>query len=108
MPAMDGETSARESVQDEPTFGARFLAEYKRRGGPLSNFSYAELQAIKGCDREGLAKTLRAAQPWTSYQALQRIREAESPEELAREVCHQMELQASQAATLWLLLAALG
>ena len=91
-----------------PTFGARFLEEYKRRGGALSSFSYAELQEIKGCDREGLIRALRAAQPMTSYRALQRIREAESPEELAREVCHQLELQAAQAATsLWMIIALL-
>ena len=90
------------------TFGARFLDEYKRRGGALSSFSYAELQTIKASDREGLVQALRAAQPMTSYRALQRIREAESPEELAREVCHQMELQAAQSATsLWMLIALL-
>src|SRR5688572_25246896 len=108
MPAMEGEKTTREPAQDEPTFGARFLAEYKRRGGPLSSFSYAELQAIKGCDREGLLKALRAEQPLTSHRALQRIREAESPEELAREVCHHMELQAAQPASFWLMLAILS
>jgi hypothetical protein len=92
----------------EPTFGARFLEEYKRRGGALSSFSYAELQEIKGCDREGLIRALRAAQPMTSFRALQRIRQAESPEELAREVGHQLELQAAQSATsLWMIIALL-
>jgi hypothetical protein len=100
--------TGREAADVESTFGQRFLNESKRRGGPLSSFSYAELQAIKRCDREGLVKALRAAQPMTSFRALQRIREAESPEELAREVCHQMELQASQAVTLWMMLAALS
>ncbi len=94
----------REAADGGQTFGARFLDEYKRRGGALSSFSYAELQTIKASDREGLVHALRAAQPMTSYRALQRIREAESPEELAREVCHQMELQAIQTGTLWLML----
>jgi len=92
----------------EPTFGARFLDEYERRGGALVSFSYAELQEIKGCDRDGLVRALRAAQPMTSFRALQRIRQAESPEGLAREVCHQLELQAAQSATsLWMLIALL-
>lgn len=99
MAPADNEAGASESQRLEPTFGARFLAEYKRRGGALAGFSFAEVQEIKGCDREGLVRALRAAQPLTPYAALQCIRDAESPEELARQVCYQAELRAAQAST---------
>lgn len=103
---MESDDAAPEPSASEPTFGARFLAEYKQRGGPLSAFSYAELQEIKRCDREGLVKALRAAQPMTSWAAIQRIRSIETPEELAAELWRQRQAAAaSSAESVWLLLA---
>lgn len=68
------------------TFGERFLEEWKRLGGPLAGWSYAELQEIKGCDQEGLARALRHNHALVSFAAIQRVRSAQSPEDLAREL----------------------
>jgi hypothetical protein len=65
----DTASSADTAPAAEPTFGERFLAELRRLGGSFSGFSYAEIQAIKGCDREGLVEALRAAMPLISYAA---------------------------------------
>ena len=78
-----------------PTFGQRFLDEYKSLGGSLTAFSYEEIQAFKGCDREGLVSALREAQPLISYAAIQRIRTVESPEQLARDLRQQQQIQAA-------------
>ncbi|MFT4537827.1 MAG: hypothetical protein ACI841_000091 [Planctomycetota bacterium] len=37
---------------EEGTYGAQFLHHWRSRGGPLSNSSYAQLQAIKAGGRE--------------------------------------------------------
>jgi len=68
------------------TFGQRFLEEWKRLGGPLTGWSYAEIQEIKGCDQEGLARALRHNHSLASFAAIQRVRSAQSPEDLAREL----------------------
>ena len=68
------------------TFGERFLEEWKRLGGPLAGWSYAEIQEIKGCDQEGLARALLRNHSLVSYAAIQRVRSAQSPEDLAREL----------------------
>ena len=94
----DTASSADTAPAAEPTFGERFLAELRRLGGSFSGFSYAEIQAIKGCDREGLVEALRAAMPLISYAALQRIRTVESPEQLARDLRQQQAAQAAAAA----------
>jgi hypothetical protein len=78
----------------EPTFGARFLEEWKRLGGPFSNWSYAEIQELRTLDREALVAAVVRHHPLTPRAVLQRIRTAESPEMLAREVLHQSELAA--------------
>lgn len=88
------------------TFGARFLEEWKRVGGPLSNWTYAEIQELRGCDREGMAATLRRQHPLTSHAAVVRIRNAESPEALAREML--LQAQHSAEASFWILLAMLS
>jgi hypothetical protein len=93
------------SDPDERTFGARFLAEWKRAGGELGNWSYAEIQELRGLDREGMAEAVRRWHPLTPLAALQRIRSAESPESLARDILQQR--QASAQTTIWLLLALL-
>lgn len=85
------------------TFGARFVAEWKRLGGPLANWSYAELQELRGCDREGMARALKRHHPMTHHAALVRIRTAESPETLARDML--LQAQATSQANVWLLLA---
>jgi hypothetical protein len=82
---------------DEPTFGARFLAEYKRMGGGLVGFSYSEIQAVKACDREQLVTTLRKALPLISYAAIQRIRTVETPEQLARDLRQEQQVAAAAA-----------
>lgn len=93
------------SSDPEPTFGARFLEEWRRGGGPLSSWSYAEIQELRRCDREELAAALRRHHPLTPHAALQRIRSAESPESLARELLQQAQMAAQ--ANFWLLLALL-
>jgi len=87
----------------EPTFGARFLAEWKRAGGPMANWTWAEIQELRGCDREGMAAALKRHHPLTTHAALQRIRAAESPESLAREMLLQSQVAAQTS--FWLLLA---
>jgi ABC-type branched-subunit amino acid transport system substrate-binding protein len=82
----------------EESFGARFLEEYKRLGGSLTAWSYAEVQALKAADREGLVRVLREATPHISYAALQRIRSVDSPEQLARDLRQQQQVQAAAAA----------
>jgi hypothetical protein len=62
---------------DPGTFGARFLEEWERLGGPLSAWSYAEIQELRASDREGLVRCIRAHQPLTTYAAAQRISTAE-------------------------------
>jgi hypothetical protein len=76
---------------EQPTFGARFLEEWKRRGGPISAWSYAEIQQVRASDREGLVRNLRKHEPHNSYPALQLIRSVVSPEILAARisVCQQ-------------------
>jgi len=86
-----------ETAAAGPTFGLRFLDEYKRLGGGLTAFSYEEIQAFKGCDREGLVSALREAQPLISYAAIQRIRTVESPEQLARDMRQQQQVQTAAA-----------
>ncbi|HEX6886395.1 MAG TPA: hypothetical protein VF530_23670, partial [Planctomycetota bacterium] len=73
-------------MEGTQTFGERFLEEWKRLGGPLAGWSYAELQEIKGCDQEGLAMALRRNHSLVSYAAIQRVRSAQNPEDLAREL----------------------
>jgi hypothetical protein len=87
------------------TFGARFLEEWQRLGGPLSVWSYAEIQELRASDREGMAAALRRHQPLTTYAALQRIRLVESPEALARVLFAQA--QAAQQTNFRLMLALL-
>ncbi|HEX6245627.1 MAG TPA: hypothetical protein VFZ61_32105 [Polyangiales bacterium] len=89
----------------EPTFGARFLAEWKRLGGPLSNWSYAEIQELRGLEREAMVEAVRRHHPLTPRAALQHIRSAESPEALAREMLVQSQM--ANQTSLWLLLALL-
>jgi len=86
----------------DPTFGARFLEEWKRLGGPLAGWTYAEIQDLRDCDREGLAQALRRRHPLTPHAALARIRGAESPESLARELL--LQAQAAAQTNFWLLL----
>ena len=87
-------TDAPDPDQGEPTFGARFLDEYRRLGGSLVPLEYAVLQEIRRSDREGLIRALRAAQPMsTSYATIQRIRTVATPEELALDL-----IRARQAA----------
>lgn len=87
------------------TFGARFLNEWKRLGGPLSAWNYEEIQELRGAEREGLIAALRKHQPLTSYAALQRIRSAEDPESLARDALQQA--QAAANTNVWLMFALL-
>jgi len=89
--------------EPEPTFGARFLAEWKRAGGPMANWTWAEIQELRGCDREGMAAALKRHHPLTTHAALQRIRAAESPESLAREML--LQAQVAAQTSFWLLLA---
>jgi ABC-type branched-subunit amino acid transport system substrate-binding protein len=91
----DDERGAHPAPEDQRTFGQRFLDEYKRLGGSLTAWSYAEIQALKAADREGLARTLKEAQPLISYAALQRIRTVETPEQLARDVRQQQQVEAA-------------
>lgn len=91
----------------EPTFGARFLEEWKRLGGPLSNWTWAEIQELRASDQEGVAAALRAHQPHISYAALQRVRTAESPELLARDALTRLQIAASSSAGVWLMLSLL-
>lgn len=103
---MDDPAHEAEPPADAAPFGARYLAEYRRLGGNLSAFSFAEVQELKACDREGLVRALRRAQPLTPWAAIQRIRSAESPEQLAREVSQELRAQAAAAsASLWVILA---
>ncbi len=72
---------------DEPSFGARFLDEYKRLGGKMLPFEYATLQELRRADREGLIRTLRTTQnPPMSHATIQRIRSVEAPQDLARDL----------------------
>ncbi|HVS18835.1 MAG TPA: hypothetical protein VMT18_09575 [Planctomycetota bacterium] len=89
----------------EPTFGARFLEEWKRLGGPLSNWSYAEIQELRTLEREAMVAAVARRHPLTPRAVLLRIRTAESPELLAREVLHQSQLAAQTS--LWLILSLL-
>jgi len=82
-------------TKEDPPFGQRFIDAYRRLGGSLSAFTYAEVQELKACDREALIHAVRRAQPMATYAALQRIRTAESPEQLAREVLLEQRLQAN-------------
>jgi hypothetical protein len=90
---------------DDPaaTFGARFLEEWKRLGGPLSNWTYSEIQELRSCDREGMAAALKRHHPLTSHAAVVRIRTTESPEVLAREML--LQAQVSAQTGFWMLLA---
>jgi hypothetical protein len=99
----------RQDDDSEAGFGARFLEEWKRLGGPLAGWSYAEIQELRGCDQEGMARALRRNQPRADYAAIQRVRGAPSPEHLARTLLAeaQTQAQASAAATMWLLIGAL-
>lgn len=88
----------------ERTFGARFLEEWKRLGGPLSNWNYEEVQELRACEREDMAEILRRHNPTIGYAALQRIRSVESPELLARELFFRFQAQAANTATMWMML----
>jgi len=90
---------------DQPTFGARFLEEWKRRGGPMSAWSYAEIQEVRVSDREGMVRSLRTHQPLIGYAALQRIRNVESPEVLAGEMLTQAQAAANMS--VWMMFALL-
>jgi hypothetical protein len=95
--------------EPEPTFGERFLDEWKRLGGLLSSWSYAEIQELRGLDREGMAQALRRHHPLTTHKTLQRLRSAESPELLARDLLLlQAQAQAGAQASVWLMLAMLA
>jgi hypothetical protein len=89
----------------QPTFGARFLEEWKRLGGPLSAWSWGEIQELRACDREGLVRALRRNGPKLEYAAIQRIRRVESPEELAHQLWTLAQANSQAQSTLWLLLA---
>ena len=89
----------------QPTYGARFLDEWKRLGGPLSAWSYREIQELRACDREGMVRALRSNGPTLEYAAIQRIRQVESPEELARQMLALAQANAQAQAPLWMLLA---
>jgi hypothetical protein len=97
------------SSDPTPTFGADFLEEWKRLGGLLSNWSYAEIQELRGLDREGLVEAVRRHHPLTTHKALQRLRSAESPEMLARDLLLlQAQAQAGAQTSIWLMLAMLA
>ncbi len=93
---------------DEPTFGARFLDEWKSLGGPLSRFSYAEIQELRVCDREGMIEALRRQSSMVEHRTIRRIREVESPEQLARETLSQLQTQAAAGTSMWVLIGLIG
>lgn len=104
-PGTPGVDSSSVSEPDDATFGSRFLEEWKRLGGPLSAWSYAEIQEMRACDREGMVQALRRNGPMLEYAVIQRIRQVESPEELARQLWTLAQRQAQSQATVWMLLA---
>lgn len=94
-----------DETQSEPAFGARFLDEWKSLGGPLSRFSYDEIQELRACDREGMIESLRRHNSMVEYRTLQRIRAVESPEQLAREMFASYQVAATTSA--WMMFALL-
>jgi len=95
-------------MEPTQTFGARFLEEWKRLGGPLSSWTYKEVQELRACEREDMAEILRRHSPMIGYAALQRIRNVESPEQLARELLFRFQAQAANTATMWMMIAMLS
>ena len=92
-------------TEDARTFGERFLEEWKRMGGQLAGWSYAEIQELRTCDQEGMVSMMRKHQPLTGYAALQRIRSTDDPEQLAREALLQSQVAANSGAGLWMMIA---
>jgi hypothetical protein len=76
-------------------FGARFLAEWRRLGGPISAFRYSVLQELKQADREDTLRALTRVVPMDL--ALKRRLEGEGPEGAA--VLLHTELRQRQTAT---------
>lgn len=92
----------------EPTtFGHRFLEAWKRLGGPMSNWTYAEIQELRGCDKEGMVQALREQVPGVTYATLQRLRAIEGPEQLAEVMLTRYARQQAAAAGmhLWMFIA---
>ncbi len=72
------------------SFGGRFVAELQRLSGTQAFFRYKLIQDLRRSDRERMIRVLRQEMLLsTSYSAIQRIRRAESPEQLARETWEQ-------------------
>ena len=42
-------------------WGARFLSRWKKLGGPVSSFSYAQIQKLKLADQEAVAKMFKSS-----------------------------------------------
>ncbi len=79
------------------SFGGRFVAELQRLSGTQAIFRYKVIQDLRRSDRERMIRVLRQeAALATSYAAIQRIRQVESPEQLARELWEQR-----RSAELW-------
>lgn len=84
------------SAPSGEAWGGRFLAEWRRLGGPISAFRYSVLQELKQAGREDTLRALTRLVPMMS-QALKRRLEDATPEQAA-DLLH-TEMRQRQVAT---------
>jgi hypothetical protein len=70
-------------------WGGRFLQHWRKLGGPISSFKYAQIQALKVADQEGVVKMFK--QQAGSFQVAKVLRES-SPEDAATILLQQQRL----------------
>jgi hypothetical protein len=90
--------SPQPNEKEPATFGARFLAEYRRLGGGFGELDYRTIQELKRCDREAFVAVVRRSRSTLWNYSLLQLAKSLEPEELALILRDRQEL-AARAAT---------